>query len=70
MVEGKKPVVMVYGVEASDSERDVLEDMYERNGRGEVMTRDEFLGDVVVRHKYVNKVETQKKGATRTENWV
>lgn len=59
----KNPVVMVYGVEASIPERDVLEYIYKRNVGLEVMTREEFSRDVVVRHKYVNRAETQRRGA-------
>lgn len=48
----------------------MIADLYERNVGEGVMPKEEFVRGMVVRHKYKNKPETQRRGTPPTENWV
>lgn len=66
----KNPIVMIYGYDSSIPEDEVLVDIYERNVGTDVMFREEYLENIVVKHRHRSRQAVERSRNKELGNWV
>lgn len=72
----KRPVIMVYDVNASLKDEDVSEEVFQRNMSGSEINKDEFKQEFEVKHRYKDvksvgrKVHIVAECSVRVRNWL